>query len=86
MGGVTAYNALWDQVDELAAELLASPGWQKSASPAGYRRAAEQYLASRADGYPAPAGLWDELYRRAQKILKGGSALFLRCAARPRGG
>jgi hypothetical protein len=83
-----AYNALWDQVDELAADLLASPGWQKSASPAGHKKAAEQFLASRAGGYPAPAGLRDELYRRAQKILKnrGGSALFLRCAARPQGG
>ena len=83
----TAYNAVWDQLDEVAAEFLASPGWQKSASPAGGKKAAEQFLASRAGGFPAPAALRDELYGRAQKILKnrGGDGLFLRRPARPPG-
>ena len=47
-----AYNATWDQLDEVAAEFLASPGWQKSASPAGRKKAAEQFLASGGAGSP----------------------------------
>jgi hypothetical protein len=74
------YSALWDQLDEVAAEFLASPGWQKSAGPAGRERAAEQFLASRAGGFPAPAKLRKELYDQARKIAKNrsGNGLFLR--------
>jgi hypothetical protein len=83
-----AYNAIWGQLDELAAEFAASPGCRKSASQPGRKRAAEEFLASRANGFPAPAGLRDELCGRAQKMLKarGGSALFLRCPGRREAG
>ena len=81
-----AYDAIWDQLDEVAAEFLASPGWQKSATPAGREKAAEKFLASRAGGFPAPAKLRKELYGQARKIAKtrSGNGLFLRFTARPR--
>jgi hypothetical protein len=74
----SAYQAIWDQVGVVAAELLASPGWQQAAATPGRKRAAEQFLAARAGWHPVPAGLRDELYKRAWDLHKdrGGSGLF----------
>jgi len=74
-----AYRPVKDQLDELAAELLASPGWLQSRSPAGRKEAAGQFLSSRAEGFCPPRVIREELYRRAQDLSKnrGGSGLFL---------
>ena len=73
------HRAIWDQLDEVAAEFLASPGWQQSASSAGRKKAAEQFLTSRADGFFPPPDLREELYARARELSKSrnSSGLFL---------
>jgi hypothetical protein len=72
------HSAIWDHIDEVAAELLASPGWRQSASSAGRKKAAEQFLASRAEGFFPPSDLREELYARTRDLSKNGdSRLFL---------
>lgn len=46
-----AYRSVREQLAGLAAEFLASPGWQQAASAAARKQAAEEFLAARADGW-----------------------------------
>jgi hypothetical protein len=73
-----AYQPLKEQLSDLAAEFLASPGWQEAASPAARKQAAVQFLIPRADGFFPPPVIRDELYARAKRLSKnsGGSGLF----------
>ena len=72
-----AYRAIWDQLDDLAAEFLACDGWQHAASSGARKKAAEQFLVTRADGFYPPAHIREELYARTQRLSKGGgSGLF----------
>lgn len=74
-----AYRPIKGQLDELAAEFLASPGWQQSASSAGREEAAGEFLISRADGFCPPTVIRKELYHRARDLSKdrGSNGLFL---------
>ncbi len=67
-----AYDQLEDRLDELAAELLASPAYQRASSPAARKQAAERFLIPHADGFSPPTRVRDELYARAQRLAKGG--------------
>jgi hypothetical protein len=72
-----AYRPIRGQLDDIAAEFLASPGWKQAASAGARKKAAEQFLISRADGFFPPAFIRDELYAQAQRLLKNsGSGLF----------
>ena len=69
------YDQLEDQVDDLAAELLASPAYQQASSAAARKKAAARFLMPRADGLSAPnAAVPDELHARAQKLAKAARA------------
>ena len=65
-----AYGQLEDRLDDLAAELVASPAWQQASSPAARRQAAGRFLIPHADGFGLPPLIRDELYARAQRIAK----------------
>jgi hypothetical protein len=72
-----SYRPIKGQLDDIAAELLASPGWQQAAAAGARKKAAEQFLISRADGFFPPAFIRDELYAQAQRLFKNsGSGLF----------
>jgi hypothetical protein len=72
-----AYRTVQGQLDDLAAEFLASPGWQQAASAGTRKKAAEQFLVSKADGFFPPAFVRDELYAKAQRLFKSsGGGLF----------
>jgi hypothetical protein len=72
-----AYRSVQGQLDDLAAEFLASPGWQQAASAGARKKAAEQFLVSKADGFFPPAFVRDELYAKAQRLFKSsGGGLF----------
>jgi hypothetical protein len=64
------YDQLEDRLDDLAAELLASPAYQRASSPAARKQAAERFLIPHADGFFPPTLARDELYARAQKLAK----------------
>ena len=68
------YDQLEDRLDDLAAELLASPAYQRASSPAARKQAAERFLIPHADGFFPPALARDELYARAQKLAKAARA------------
>ncbi len=69
------YDQLEGRLDDLAAELLASPAYQQASSAAARKRAAERFLIPRADGFSPPTSLVrDELHARAQKLAKAGRA------------
>ncbi len=68
------YDQLEDRLDDLAAELLASPAYQRASSPAARKQAAERFLIPHADGFFPPALVRDELYARAQKLAKAARA------------
>jgi hypothetical protein len=68
------YDQLEDQLDELAAELLASPAYQRASSPAARKQAAERFLIPHADGFFPPALTRDEPYARAQRLAKAARA------------
>jgi hypothetical protein len=76
----TACGQLQDRLDELAAELLATPAWQQASSPAARKQAAGQFLVPHADGFSPTPLVRDELYARAQRLAKaaraGASGLF----------
>lgn len=72
-----AYRAVQGQLDDLAAEFLASPGWQQAASAGARKKAGEQFLISKADGFFPPPFVRDELYAKAQRLFKSsGGGLF----------
>ena len=68
-----AYRTIQTQVDDLAAEFLVSPGWQEAASAGARKKAAEQFLISKANGFFPPAFIRDELYAQAQRLFKSSS-------------
>jgi hypothetical protein len=68
------YDQLEDRLDELAAELLASPAYQRASSPAARRQAAARFLVPHADGFSPPARIRDELYARARDLAKTARA------------
>ncbi|MBB4701491.1 hypothetical protein BJ982_003035 [Sphaerisporangium siamense] len=61
-----------DRLDELAAELLATPEYQRASAPATRKQITERFLTRHADGFSPPAPIRDELYARAQKFAKAG--------------
>jgi hypothetical protein len=77
-----AYRPLLEQMDSLAAEFLASPGWQQNSGAGLRKKAAEQFLIPRADGFFPSAAVRDELYTKAKELSKAkgsradGSGLF----------
>jgi hypothetical protein len=72
-----AYRTAQGQLDDLATEFLASPGWQQAASAGARKKAAEQFLISKADGFFPPPFVRDELYAKAQRLFKSsGGGLF----------
>ena len=75
------YDQLEDRLDDLAAELLASPAYQRAISPDARKEAARRFLVPHADGFSPPPRVRNELYGRAQKLAKAtarasGSGLF----------
>lgn len=74
------YDQLTGRLDELAAELLATPEYNQASSAAARKQAAERFLIPRADGFCPPPLVRDELYARAQKLAKAaktpGMGLF----------
>jgi hypothetical protein len=72
-----AYRTIQGQLGDLAADFLTSPGWQQAASAGARKRAAEQFLISRANGFFPPTFIRDELYAQTQRLFKNsGSGLF----------
>lgn len=72
-----AYRTIQGQLDDLAADFLASTGWQQAASAGARKKAAEQFLISKADGFLPPPFIRDELYAKAQRLFKSsGGGLF----------
>lgn len=65
-----AYQQIPAQLDDLAAELLASPAFQQASSAAARKQAAVQFLIPRADGFTPPVVIRDELYARATLLAK----------------
>ena len=68
-----AYRPVKDQLENLAAELLASPGWRQAASARGRMAAATEFLIARVNGFYPPLDISDELYGKTQRLSKGGS-------------
>lgn len=68
------YDQITPRLDELAAELLASPEYQQASSAAARKQAAERFLIPRADGFCPPPLVREELYARAQKAAKAAKA------------
>jgi hypothetical protein len=69
------YDQLEDQLDDLAAELLASPAYQQASSAEARKKAAARFLIPHADGFSAPSSLIpNELHARAQKLIKAPRA------------
>jgi hypothetical protein len=69
------YDRLEEQVDDLAAELLASPAYQRASSAAARKKAAERFLITRADGFSPPTSLVrEELHARSQQLAKAARA------------
>ncbi|WP_028189004.1 hypothetical protein [Salinispora pacifica] len=72
------YAELVTRLDELTPQLLTDATYQQASSPGARKQAAEQFLIPHGDGFPPPAYVRDELYARAQKLLKtkGATNLF----------
>ncbi len=64
------YDQLTERLDDLAGELLIDPVYQRAASAAARKQAAEQFLIPHADGFCPPGVVRDELYARAQQLSK----------------
>ncbi|HEX9354889.1 MAG TPA: hypothetical protein VF933_13870 [Streptosporangiaceae bacterium] len=68
------YDQLTGQLDDLAAELLASPEYQQASSSAARKHAAERFLIPRAAGFSPPTLMREELYARAQRLAKAAKS------------
>jgi hypothetical protein len=64
------YDQIITQLDELAAEFLASPEYQQASSADARRHAAERFLIPRADGFRPPPLVRNELHARTQRLAK----------------
>jgi hypothetical protein len=72
------YEQIKPRLDDLAAELLTSPEYQRSSSATAQKQAAALFLTARCEGFSPPALYRDELYARAKRLAKlgRGKALF----------
>ncbi|TDD00572.1 hypothetical protein E1292_28370 [Nonomuraea deserti] len=68
------YIQLGQQLDGLAAELLADPEYRVTSSPAARKQLVDRFLISRADGFSGPSYVRDELYARVQQLRKSSTA------------
>ena len=68
------------RLDDLAAELLASPAWQQASSPAARKQAAGRFLVPHVDGFSPSPLVRDELYARAQRLAKAARAAAGGCS------
>lgn len=68
------YDQITGRLDDLAAELLASPEYQQASSSGARKQAAERFLIPHADGFCPPPLVRDELYARAQRLAKAAKA------------
>ena len=68
------YGELEGRLDELAAELLASPAWQQASSPPARKQAAERFLLLHGDGFAPPPLIREELYARTRQLAKTARA------------
>ena len=69
-----ACGQLEGQLDELAAELLATPAWQQASSAVARRQAAGRFLVLHTDGFSPTPLVRDELYAWAQRLAKAARA------------
>jgi hypothetical protein len=67
------YADIDEQYDDLAAQLLKDPAYQRAGSVGVRKQAAERFLTAWADGFMPPALVRDELYARAQRLAKAGA-------------
>lgn len=72
----TRYDEIYEQLDDLADQLLDEPQYRAAASAPAKRQVIEQFLTTRADGLCPPTLVRDELYARAQQRAKAGAKLF----------
>jgi hypothetical protein len=68
------YAAVLGKLDDLAADLLVTAEYQNASSAAARKQAAERFLIGRTDGFVPPAYVRDELYARAQRLARSGTA------------
>jgi hypothetical protein len=65
------YDQLEEQLDDLTAELPATPAYQQASSAAARKKAAERFLITRADGFSPPTSLVrEELHARPRSSPK----------------
>jgi len=67
------YADIDEHYEQLAADLLADPAYQRAGSAAARKQAAERFLTTWADGWAPPAVARDELHARAQRLAKSGA-------------
>jgi hypothetical protein len=80
------YDQLEGRLDDLAAELLASPAYQQASSADARKKAAGRFLIPRADGFSPPTSLIrNELHARAQKLAKAARIPERACSDAIRG-
>jgi hypothetical protein len=70
----SVYGQFEGRLDDLVAELLASPGWQQASSPAARKQAAERFIIPHADGFRPPPLVCEELYARARQLARAARA------------
>ncbi|MCX4471323.1 hypothetical protein OOK41_13540 [Micromonospora sp. NBC_01655] len=62
--------------DQLAADLLTDPAYQRAGSAAARKQAAERFLTTWADGWSPPPVAREELYARAQRLATPTGAVL----------
>ncbi|SCL36300.1 hypothetical protein GA0070624_5515 [Micromonospora rhizosphaerae] len=67
------YAEVDERYDELAAQLLKDPAYQRAGSVGVRKQAAEHFLTAWADGFVPPSVVRDELYARAQRLAKAAA-------------
>ncbi len=68
------YDQIFGRLDDLAAELLASPEYQQASSTPARKHAAVRFLITHADGFSPPALVREELHARAQQLAKAAKS------------
>lgn len=68
------YDQITGRLDDLAAELLASPEYHQASSAAARKHAAERFLIPHADGFCPPPLVRDELHARTQRLHKAAKS------------
>ncbi|MFI6134051.1 hypothetical protein [Micromonospora sp. NPDC051141] len=67
------YADIDEHYEQLAADLLVDPAYQRAGSAAARKQAAERFLTAWADGWAPLAVARDELHARAQRLAKAGA-------------